>query len=102
MGWVVSHPHAIEVTAENGRVILRGPILAHEVDDLLSMISSVRGVSGIDNQLEIHQQASAVPGLQGGTARSGQRFELMQENWAPAPRLLTSSAACQMSEELRR
>lgn len=92
MGRVVSHPHAIEVAAENGRVTLRGPILAHEVDDLLSTVSAVRGVSGIDNWLEVYQQAGDVPGLQGGTARPGQRFELMQENWAPAPRLLTSAA----------
>jgi uncharacterized membrane protein/CBS domain-containing protein len=92
MGRVASHPHAIEVRAENGHVTLRGPILAHEVDDLLSRVKAVRGVSRIDNQLEVHQQAGDVPGLQGGTARPGQRFELMQENWAPAPRLLTSLA----------
>jgi ElaB/YqjD/DUF883 family membrane-anchored ribosome-binding protein len=34
MGWVVSHPHAIAVSADQGRVTLSGPILAHEVDDL--------------------------------------------------------------------
>jgi uncharacterized membrane protein/CBS domain-containing protein len=92
MGRVVSHPHAIEVTAQNGRVTLRGPILAYEIDDLLSAVSSVRGVSSTDNQLEVYKQAGDVPGLQGGAARPGQRFELMQENWAPAPRLLTSAA----------
>jgi uncharacterized membrane protein/CBS domain-containing protein len=91
LGRIVSHPHAIEVTAENGRVMLRGPILAHEVDDLLATVSAVRGVSGLYNQLEVHQQAGDVPGLQGGTARPGQRSELMQESWAPAPRLLTSA-----------
>jgi hypothetical protein len=85
MGRVVSHPHAIEVMAENGRVTLRGPILAHEVDDLLATVSAVRGVRSIDNQLAPHEQAGDVPGLQGGAARPGQRFELMQENWAPAP-----------------
>src|SRR5437763_1294527 len=30
MGRVVSHPRAIEVMAHNGRVTLRGPILANE------------------------------------------------------------------------
>jgi uncharacterized membrane protein/CBS domain-containing protein len=92
MGRVISHRSTIEVTAENGRVTLRGPILAHEVDDLLSTVAAVRGVSSTDNQLEVYKQAGDVPSLQGGTARPGQRFELMQENWAPAPRLLTSAA----------
>ena len=32
-------------------------------------------MSGIDNQLEVHQQAGDVPGLQGGIARPGDRFE---------------------------
>lgn len=92
MGRVVSHPGAIQVTSKNGRVTLHGPILAREVDPLLSAVSSVRGVGSIDNQLEVHKQADNIPSLQGGTARPGQRFELMQESWAPAPRLLTSLA----------
>src|SRR5918992_5550350 len=31
MGRVVSHPSSIEVAAKQGRVTLRGPVLAHEV-----------------------------------------------------------------------
>jgi osmotically-inducible protein OsmY len=65
LGRVVSHPHAIDVTAENGRVCLSGPILAHEVQPLLRAASSVRGVAGIDNQLDIHEQAGNIPALQG-------------------------------------
>jgi osmotically-inducible protein OsmY len=45
MGRVVSHPSSIEVTANGGRVTLRGPILAREVDELLSCVSSVEGVA---------------------------------------------------------
>jgi hypothetical protein len=71
MGRVFSHPSAIEVAAENGRVTLRGLILAHQVGDLLSTVSSVRGVRSIDNQLEGHHWAGDVPSLQGATARPG-------------------------------
>lgn len=67
MGRVVSHPHAINVTAENGRVCLSGPILAHEVQQLLRAASGVRGVAGIDNQLEVHERAGNIPALQGGS-----------------------------------
>ena len=43
LGRVASHPHALKVTAEQGRVTLGGPILAHEVDPLLKCVYAVRG-----------------------------------------------------------
>src|SRR5260221_13065147 len=42
LGRLVSNPHAIRVTVRNGRVNLSGPVLAGEVDDLLTEIHSVR------------------------------------------------------------
>jgi uncharacterized membrane protein len=89
LGHSVSHPHAISVTVNNGRVTLSGPVLATEVDRLLSGVSSVRGVKGIDNALTVHTRAEGVPSLQGGRPRTGDRFSLMQNNWSPAARLLT-------------
>lgn len=86
MGRHVSHPGAIEVTARWGRVILEGPILAHEVQDLLSAVNSVPGVRDIDNRLEIHMGPDDVPGLQGAPRRSGETAEFRQENWSPAAR----------------
>lgn len=91
LGRVVSHPSAIEVTAMQGRVTLSGPILASEEKALLSHVSAVRGVTEVENRLEVHEQADNVPGLQGGSGRREPRFELMQTNWAPTTRLLTSA-----------
>lgn len=88
MGWVISHPHAIAVSADQGRVTLSGPILAQEVDDLLNAVAAVRGVRAVDNSLEVHERVDAVPALQGGGVRPGKRPEVLQEHWAPAPRLL--------------
>jgi uncharacterized membrane protein len=92
MGRVVSHPHSIEVKAEQGRITLSGLILAHEVDDLLSCVSRVPGVTDVENRLEVHKQAGGVSGLQGGRPRPGDRFELTQENWSPTARLLAGAA----------
>ena len=61
MGRVVSHPHAIEVTAAQGRVTLGGPVLAHEVEHLLSGVSRVRGVADVESRLEVHADAGNVP-----------------------------------------
>jgi hypothetical protein len=65
LGRSVSHPHAISVTVNAGQVRLSGPVLAHEVNRLLSGVSSVRGVKGIDNALTVHTRAEGVPSLQG-------------------------------------
>ena len=92
MGRFLSHPSSIEVTARWGRVTLSGPVLAHEVDDLLAAVASVPGVADVENRLEVHEQPGDVPGLQGGRGRPGEQPELMQLNWSPAARLLVGLA----------
>jgi hypothetical protein len=68
LGPMVSHPSSIEVKAQKGRVTLSGPILADEVDRLVSHVSSIRGVEEVVNQLEAHEDAGNIPGLQGEPA----------------------------------
>jgi uncharacterized membrane protein len=92
LGRVVSHPGAIAVTATDGWVTLAGPVLAREKDNLLARTRGVRGVTGVVDQLEAHETAESVPALQGGVERTGSTFELRQENWTPAARLLTGVA----------
>jgi uncharacterized membrane protein len=99
LGFLVGHPSAIEVTAERGHVTLNGPVLASEVKRLLKGVSSVRGVTSVANQLEVHKQPENVPGLQGGPPRpvTGRQFELMQTYWSPAARLLAGSAGAALA-----
>lgn len=92
MGRAVSHPGAIDITAYNGMVTFSGDALTNEVDALLSCARSTPGVHGVNNQLRIHNRPGDIPNLQGGRARGGARFELMQSNWAPATRLLATLA----------
>jgi hypothetical protein len=92
LGRLVSHPHSIEVTANQGAITLSGPILESEVDDLIECMSSMPGVTWVNNSLAVHKRAGDIPGLQGGTERSGERFELMQSNWSPAARFLAGAA----------
>jgi uncharacterized membrane protein len=93
LGFLVSHPSAIEVMAEGGHVRLSGPVLTSEVKQLLKGVSSVRGVTSVANQLDVHKQPENVQGLQGGPPRpvTGRQFELMQTYWSPAGRLLAGS-----------
>jgi len=92
LGRVVSHPGAIKVTAQGGRVTLSGPVLGDEAAQLLSGVRSVPGVKDVENRLQVHRQAGNVSALQGGRSRPGQRWELLQENWSPTTRLLVALA----------
>lgn len=65
----ISHPYAIEVETAGGVVILRGPILQWEVDELVRAVALVRGVRQVIPELEIHKMTWNVPALQGGRSR---------------------------------
>ena len=86
LGRAVSHPHAIQVSATNGHVVLSGPILRSEVEHLLREVRRVRGVRGIENKLEVHPSSKNVPSLQ-GPGRPPRAPELLQERWTPSLRV---------------
>ena len=88
LGRIVSHPHAIEVAANGGHVTLIGPVLSYEVRPLLRAVRRVAGVRAVSDQLTVYNEPGNVPSLQGGEPRTGERFELLQENWSPAARVL--------------
>src|SRR5918992_603391 len=88
IGRVVSHPGAIVVVVTGDRITLTGQVLADEVDRLVQTVAQVRGVSEVRNELEIHQSPAGVPSLQGPGRPRGGRLDILQNNWAPATRLL--------------
>lgn len=83
IGRVVSTPGAIEVTATGGNVRLSGPVLASEVDDLISAVRSVRGAKDVENRLEMHATVDDVPALQGALGPRS-KAERGRERWDPA------------------
>jgi uncharacterized membrane protein len=95
-GRYVSHPSALEVDAADGCVVLSGPVLAHEVDDLLCAVQSVRGVCSVENHLEVRESPGSYAPLQGGRQPAGEPSEMWQRNWTPAVRLLAGSAGALM------
>jgi uncharacterized membrane protein len=93
LGRLVSHPHAIEVTADQTKVTLRGLVLTQEMDDLIKGIESIPGVKQLDNQLKAYENYEHIPSLQGGRTRAGERSELIQTNWSPAARFMVCTSA---------
>ena len=91
MGRAVSHPHAIQVKANDGNVTLSGEILSEEVNDLIRCVSAVKGVKRVENQLSAHNQPGDISSLQGGHTRRGTQYALLQSNWPPAVRLIAGT-----------
>ncbi len=92
LGRFSSHPSSIEVSVSGGRVTLRGPVLEDEVEDVLRAVSGVRGATEVDNQLQVHKDASGVPGLQGQGKRPSFAWGFRRYNWSPTYRMLAASA----------
>src|SRR5207253_6127356 len=93
VGRAVSHPHAIQARAEaNGRIVLEGPVLRHEVDHLLKRVAAVPGVKDVVNRLDVHTDPSGISSLQGGVPRRA-LSEFAQENWTPSLRVASAAVA---------
>jgi hypothetical protein len=93
LGFLVRHPSAIEVQVTDGRVVLSGPVLSDEVEQLIDGVRSVRGVRDVENRLKVHREPGDVPGLQGDKPKpTGQPIDVLQRHWAPSTRFLVSSA----------
>lgn len=93
LGRVTRNSGAIDVTAEDGHVTLRGDVLRDEHRRVLRTARWVPGVRKVDDQLAVHDTPGDVPGLQGGSApRPEPRVEFLQEHWAPGTRAVGATA----------
>lgn len=68
LGHVTSHSRAIQVEAQNGRVVVSGPVLSSEAEQIIRRIEMTAGVTHVEDRLERHDQPGDHPGLQGGHA----------------------------------
>jgi hypothetical protein len=103
LGFLVRHPSAIEVDAQDGRVILRGLVLSDEVEQLVDGVRAARGVREVDNQLEVHTDADGVSALQSDKPKpTGQPLDIMQRRWSPATRFLVGAAGVLLAYNVTR
>ena len=86
IGRIITHPHAIQVGARGDTVVVSGPILSHEVPDLIACVRSVPGVADVENHLATHAPGDRVPSLQGAGRRRA-------DGHGPTPMLRFASLA---------
>jgi hypothetical protein len=92
LGRLVSHPHALDVFAANGAVTLRGPILQHEVNRLMSAVARVAGVRDVISDLQEHKEPGNIPSLQGGSTPGEPEPDILHRNWSPTTRVIAGSS----------
>jgi hypothetical protein len=73
IGHLVSHPASIDVSAKEGEVTLGGPVVQGELDGLLHGVRGVRGVTRLEDHLEVGEEVA-------------QRAETSEEAAAETPR----------------
>ena len=91
LGRVSSHPKAIHVSAQHGRVTLEGPILADEVNDVVSAVERVPGVCDVDNRLQVHSEPDNIPELQGEGRRIQEGGLMNTDEWSIGTRALATA-----------
>jgi uncharacterized membrane protein len=89
LGHIVSHPHAIHVDVDRAQVTLSGPILTEESDPLIRAVAAVPGVEAVVNDLELHDDPTGVPALQGGIVRTTDPAE---DDWMTSSRVAAAVA----------
>lgn len=57
LGHVVEHPGQVNVDVDHGHVVLRGRASTEEIEELTEVVSSMRGVAGIDNRITAEVQS---------------------------------------------
>lgn len=85
LGRHCAQPHAVEVAAHEGRVVLAGPILASEAGVVLDAIRRVAGVVGIEDRL-VRREGAGQPAE--GVEPRAEEIRLRQAYWSPAYRLV--------------
>lgn len=91
VGRAVSHPGAVEVNCTEGSVFLGGWVLVDEVDELNSVVRSVRGVKDLSIFLNTTDHPEHISALQGGVRRR-HIPAFLRESWSPTARVLAGGA----------
>jgi gas vesicle protein len=73
IGHVVAHPGALDVRVEDGCAIISGPVLQDEIDKIEARLHETRGLWNWKLDVQAHESAENIPGLQGGAHEGGSR-----------------------------
>jgi len=90
LGSLVSHASAIQVWSDNGRVTLSGGVLAAELSRLIHGVSSIPGVTGVENLLTVQESSESLFGHYGRSRlrAGGAACNQLRKPWTETTRFL--------------
>jgi hypothetical protein len=93
IGPLLRYPRMVGLSVMDGRVTVTGAVPADEVERLIRHVKRARGVTGVENRVNVYSNPADIPGIQPPIPARPRapRFELLQRNWSPTARLLTGS-----------
>ena len=91
LGRLARHARGVTVSADGGIIHLSGPALRDDEEAIVKTALRTRGVHGVENRLQVVDNPQDIPALQGEpSSRRRAVPDVMQSNWSPATRLLSS------------
>ncbi len=92
LGSLVSRASSIQVWSDNGTITLSGAILAGELEHLIRGVSSIRGVTGVENLLTLQTSFESIPGDPRSRSRVAEsRFAGWPGPWSTTTRFLVGA-----------
>jgi uncharacterized membrane protein len=91
LGRTGAHIGTATIDADRGRIFLTGQVLRSEEDAIVKAATRTRGVYGVENHLQVVDNAEDIPSLQDQSSTQWEAVpEFQERNWSPATRLLSS------------
>lgn len=88
LGRATRHARLLQIRSDGGRVLISGPVLRAEKDEIIKTAARARGVYSVEDDLQVFEKAKDLPSLQ-IPQTGGQAAALPRQNWSPATRLLS-------------
>jgi uncharacterized membrane protein len=90
LGRATRHSRLLDIRSSGGRVLISGPVLRSDKDDIIKSAARTRGVYGVEDELHVVEKEKDLPTMQiprTGVETSAPRQQ--QQNWSPAARLIS-------------
>lgn len=88
LGRATRHSRLLDIRSNGGRVLISGPVLRDERDEIVKSATRTRGVYSVDDELQVYEKEKDLPTMQIPRTGGGPTA-VARQNWSPATRLLS-------------
>jgi uncharacterized membrane protein len=91
LGRVTQHSRLLGIRANDGHILISGPALRAEKDEIIKYASRARGVHSVQDEMQVFETARELPSFQipNTGAYTYAAHPRQRQNWSPATRLIS-------------